>query len=177
MPRCTSLNRSGKKFNQVNQYKDIVKILHANEIAVLGCFVLGFDDDTPEILSHTAEIVYDINVDLPRYALLTPFPGSHLFTRFKKEGQLLTEDWSLYDSQHVVFQPKHMLPARLQQIFSDTLKQSFSYQHIFHRAQIAPHSRLLSLASNWGLRQALLSSWKEEAKQALTPPTLVMDDV
>ena len=70
-----------------------------------------------------------------------------------------------------------MLPARLQQIFSDTLKQSFSYQHIFHRAQIAPHSRLLSLASNWGLRQALLSSWKEEAKQALTPPTLVMDDV
>jgi radical SAM superfamily enzyme YgiQ (UPF0313 family) len=173
----TSLNRSGKKFNQVKQYKEIVKTFHVNGIAVLGCFVLGFDDDTPAILSRTAEIVYDIDVDLPRYALLTPFPGSHLFTRFKKEGRLLTEDWSFYDSQHVVFQPKHMSPARLQQIFSDTLKQSFSYPHIFHRTQVAPHSLLLSLASNWGLRQALLSSWKEEAEQALTPCSPVIKNV
>ena len=157
-----SMDRNGKKFNQVRRYKEIVETLHQHGMVVSGCFVLGFDDDTPEILSRSAEAVYDIGLDFPRYALLTPFPGSRLFTRFKSEGRLITEDWSRYDSQHVVFQPKHMTPAQLQQVFSDTHKQSFSYRHIFYRARVAPHSRMLSLAANWGLRQALLASWKEE---------------
>ncbi len=172
-----SMNRSGKKFNQVNQYKEIVAALHDHGIIILGCFVLGFDDDTPEILTRTAEIVYDINIDFPRYALLTPFPGSRLFTHLKKEGRLLTEDWSLYDSQHVVFHPKHMPPAQLQQIFSDTIKQSFSYRHIFHRAQVAPHSLPLSLMANLGLRKALSSAWKEEARQAPNPSPLAVENL
>jgi len=168
----TSLDRNGKKFNQVNRYKETVATFHAHNMAVSGCFVLGFDDDTPEILSHTAESVYDIGLDFPRYALLTPFPGSHLFTRFKNEGRLLTEDWSCYDSQHVVFQPKHMTPAQLQQVFTKTIKQSFNYRHIFHRVQVAPHSRFLSLMANWGLREALLSALREETRQT---PALVLE--
>jgi radical SAM superfamily enzyme YgiQ (UPF0313 family) len=172
-----SLDRNGKKFNQVNRYKETVETLHTHGMAVSGCFVLGFDDDTPEILSRTAETVYDIGLDFPRYALLTPFPGSRLFTRFKNEGRLLTEDWSFYDSQHVVFQPKHLAPAQLQQIFSDTIKQSFSTRHIFHRARIAPHSWFLSLMANWGLGQALASAMKEEAGQARPYPALAMEDV
>jgi len=172
-----SLDRNGKKFNQVNQYKEIVSTFHAHGMTVAGCFVLGFDDDTPEILARTAETVYDINVDFPRYALLTPFPGSRLFTRFKNEGRLITEDWSFYDSQHVVFRPKHLSSTQLQQIFSDTLKQSFSYRHIFHRVRIAPHSRLLSLMVNWGLRKALSSAWEEEVEQAPTLPAFAQEHV
>jgi radical SAM superfamily enzyme YgiQ (UPF0313 family) len=172
-----SLDRNGKKFNQVNRYKEIVKALHAHGITVAGCFVLGFDDDTAEILARTAKIVYEIGIDFPRYALLTPFPGSRLFTRFKNQGRLLTEDWSLYDSQHVVFRPKHLSPAQLQQIFSDTLQQSFSYQHIFHRAQLAPHSLFLSLMANLGLRAALSSAGKEEAERVVTPQALLVEDV
>ena len=172
-----SLNRSGKKFNQVGQYKEIVSQLHAYGVAVLGCFVLGFDDDTPETLAHMAEVVYDINVDLPRYALLTPFPGSSLFTHLKNEGRLLTEDWSYYDSQHAVFQPKHMSALQLQQVFSDTVQQSYSYRHIIHRARVAPGKRVLSLAANLELRQILISSWKDEATQALSMPALAAQKV
>jgi radical SAM superfamily enzyme YgiQ (UPF0313 family) len=172
-----SMDQNGKRFNQVKRYKEIVETLHKHGMVVSGCFVLGFDGDTPGGLARTAENVYDIGLDFPRYALLTPFPGSRLFARFKSEGRLLTEDWSLYDSQHVVFQPKQMTPAQLQQVFSETLKQSFSYRHILHRAQIAPHSRMLSLMANWGLRKTLISTWKEEAEQALTLPAFAQEHV
>jgi radical SAM superfamily enzyme YgiQ (UPF0313 family) len=157
-----SMDHSGKKFNQVKRYKETVDTLHQCGLAVSGCFVLGFDDDTPEILSRTAETVYEIGIDFPRYALLTPFPGSRLFARFKADGRLLTEDWSRYDSQHVVFRPRHVSPEQLQKIFNDTIRQSYSYRHVFHRAQIAPHSQFLSLMANWGMRGALLSALKEE---------------
>jgi radical SAM superfamily enzyme YgiQ (UPF0313 family) len=163
-----SLDRSNKKANQVERYKEIVTMLHAHGIAILGCFVLGFDDDTPDILMRTAQNVYEIGVDLPRYAILTPFPGSRLFTRFKADGRLLTEDWSTYDSQHVVFRPKHMSPMQLQDIFNNTIRQSFSYRHIFHRMQVAPHSRALSLLANWGLRETLFSAMAEESGQGLS---------
>ncbi len=43
-------------------------------------------------------------------------------------------------------------------------------------AQAAPHSLLLSLMANLGLREALLSAWKEEAGQALTFPSLALED-
>jgi radical SAM superfamily enzyme YgiQ (UPF0313 family) len=173
----SSLDRNGKKFNQVNQYKEIVQKLHAHHMAVSGCFMLGFDDDTPEILARTAEIVYDIEIDFPRYALVTPFPGSRLFTHLKNEGRLLTEDWSRYDSQHVVFRPRHMSPAQLQQVFSDTIQQSFSYRHILHRARVAPHSLFLSLMANLGLREALWSARKEETKKAPIHPLTAFEDV
>jgi radical SAM superfamily enzyme YgiQ (UPF0313 family) len=159
-----SMDHSGKKFNQVGRYKETVERLHRHGLAVSGCFVLGFDDDTPEILARTAETVYEIGIDFPRYAILTPFPGSSLFNRFKADGRLLTEDWSRYDSQHVVFQPKHISPEKLQKIFDNTIRQSYSYRHIIHRAQIAPHSRFLSLMANWGMRGALLSALKEEER-------------
>lgn len=161
-----SLDRSGKTFNQVSQYKEVVRTLHTHGMAVLGCFMLGFDDDTPEILARTAAIVYDLQIDLPRYALVTPFPGSRLFARLKSEGRLLTEDWSRYDSQHVVFQPRHMSPAQLQQIFAETLEQSLSYRHILHRARVAPHSLFLSLMANLGLREALWSAKKQEIRKS-----------
>lgn len=173
----TSLNRSGKKFNQVNQYQAIISTLHAHGIAVLGCFVLGFDEDTPEILARTAEIVREIKVDLPRYALLTPFPGTSLFNHFKSQGRLLTEDWSLYDSQHVVFQPKHLSPAQLQQVFFETVKQSYSLQHIFQRTSLRTPSRALALLSNLSLHRILLSTWHAEAQQALTIPALAVDKI
>ena len=107
-------------------------------------------------------------IDLPRYALVTPFPGSRLFSRLKSEGRLLTEDWSRYDSQHVVFQPRHMSPTQLQQIFSDTLWQSLSSRHIFHRARVTPHSLFLSLMANLGLREALWAARKKELRKART---------
>lgn len=153
-----SLDRSGKVHNRVSQYREIVKTLHENGIAVLGCFVLGFDDDDPGILKRTAEIVYNLEIDLPRYALLTPFPGSRLYYRLKSEGRLLTEDWSLYDAQHVVFRPKQLEAAELQEIFDNTLRQTYSYRHIFHRVRVSPLGKVMAVMANWGTRQFLLST-------------------
>jgi radical SAM superfamily enzyme YgiQ (UPF0313 family) len=172
----SSLNRIGKKFNQVSHYKEIVNILHKHGILVSGCFVLGFDDDKPNTLKLTAEKVYEIKIDFPRYALLTPFPGTSLYTRFKKQGRLLTNKWFYYDSQHVVFKPKHMSPVQLQNIFDDTIRKSFSYQHIAHRARIAPHSKLLSVMTNWALREALFSGWKEKPVQTPITSDILMDN-
>lgn len=148
----SSLNGSGKSFNQVSKYKEAVKIMHDHGMSVLGCFVLGFDGDTKEGLERMVQIVDDLEVDLPRYAVLTPFPGTNLFSRLEEEDRILTRDWSLYDSEHVVFRPKQMAAWELQQILHSTWKRSFSTSRIIRRVARTRKNRLLNLTASLGIR-------------------------
>jgi radical SAM superfamily enzyme YgiQ (UPF0313 family) len=148
----SSMDNSGKSFNRVGEYKQVVKTLHDREISVLGCFVLGFDDDTLDDLKRLVEIVDDLEIDLLRYAVLTPFPGTNLFSRLEKENRILTRDWSLYDSEHVIFCPRKMHPGELQQILYDTWKRSFAIGRIAKRTARAKKNRLLTLAASIGVR-------------------------
>jgi len=121
-----SLNGSSKSFNRVARYKDAVKTVHDHRMSVMGSFVLGFDHDSKEQLERTVETVDDLGIDWPRYTALTPFPGTGLFSRLEEESRILTRDWSLYDTQHVVFQPRHMAAWELQQILHNVWKRTFT---------------------------------------------------
>ncbi len=145
-----SLKKVGKVFNRVEQYREAIHRLHVNGIGVLGCFVLGFDNDTPEDLRHTAALVDELGIDIPRYAVLTPFPGTPVFARLKGEGRLLTEDWSLYDTEHVVFRPKQMSPWELQQIHYDIWKKTCTLPRIMKRVRAAKHHRAMILLASLG---------------------------
>lgn len=147
-----SLNRSGKSFNQVAKYKEAVQTVHDHGMSVLGCFVLGFDHDTKEELERTVETVDDLGIDLPRYTVLTPFPGTSLFSRLEAEDRILTRDWSLYDTQHVVFQPRHMAAWELQRILHDVWKRSFTVPRIVKRVAGTRKLKLLNLVGTVGMR-------------------------
>ena len=76
--------------------------------------MFGHDHDTTDVFDETAQFAIDTGIDLPRFAILTPFPGTPLHHRLDREGRILTRNWELYDGQHVVFQPQHMSPRELQ---------------------------------------------------------------
>jgi hypothetical protein len=38
------------------------------------------------------DFVIEARIDLPRYAILTPFPGTHLFRRLQSEGRIISDD-------------------------------------------------------------------------------------
>ncbi len=109
------LDGISKDFNRADSYGEVVAKLHDHGIAVQGCFVFGFDTDEPSVFERTVEFVNEHNIDLPRYAVCTPFPGTELYKKWKAEGRILSEDWSLYDSQHVVFRPARMSPEELRE--------------------------------------------------------------
>ena len=103
-----ALRQSRKGFNTPERFKVLVRKLHAHRIALQGCFVFGLDHDTPDVFLKTAQFAVEAKIDLPRFAVVTPFPGTGLYQRLRAEGRILTGNWELYDGQHVVFQPKQM---------------------------------------------------------------------
>jgi len=152
-----SMTRAGlgtidKRFNDPALYAELVRDLHKRSIGIQGCFVFGNDADDESVFDVTADFVVRVEIDLPRFAILTPFPGTPLHTRLDREGRILTRDWELYDGQHVVFRPKSMTPAALLAGHERAWKRVYRVSAIASRLRHARSQVLISLAANVGYR-------------------------
>lgn len=148
-----TLVETRKGFHKAQNYGDVVKRLHDHGIGIQGCFVFGFDTDDESVFERTVEFVDKTKIDLPRYAVMTPFPGTGYFQRMKSANRLLHQNWALYDVEHVVFQPKQMSPERLQEGLEWSWRQSYSWRSIGNRIWGAPWKILpLWMSLNFGYR-------------------------
>lgn len=147
-----SLKDARKRFNGSVSFKEFVGDLHRLGIAVQGCFVFGLDHDTPDVFDATVDFAIDAGVDLPRFAVLTPFPGTPLHHRLEAEGRILTKDWSLYDGQHVVFEPRAMSVRELAEGHERAWKKAYRWSSIARRLWTARNFQLLALTANLGYR-------------------------
>jgi radical SAM superfamily enzyme YgiQ (UPF0313 family) len=141
-----------KRHNEPQKYREQIARLQAGGIAVFGCFVLGFDGDTIDSMRKNIAEILDLGLDVPRFAVLTPFPGTPLFDRLDRERRILTRDWSRYDTEQVVYRPANMTSEQLQRVLREAWRSSYSFKQIFRRAFAQPHRRLPRLAVNLGFR-------------------------
>lgn len=153
-----SLNRDAmiavkKGFNDPGKYKQAVDIMRDNNISVNGCFVLGFDYDTKESIQTLPEQVEYLGVNIVRYAILTPVPGSQLYNRLNDEGRIITTDWRKYTQNKAVFRPKNMTPQELEAIYQKVWRDSYKMGKVFKRSNNAPWSnKLILLGANLGFK-------------------------
>ena len=129
-----SLGNIHKGFNKVADYKEVVDTLHRHGIVIQGCFIFGFDEDSPEVFRTTVDYVNELKIDIPRYALFTPYPGTQAYERFENEGRLLHTDWGYYDTQHVVIRPRLMSPRELDRGLLWAYRETFRVRPSFRRS-------------------------------------------
>lgn len=151
-----SLKNSNKSFNDPNKYKEAISILQSYGISVNGCFVLGLDGDTEEQLLSIPEQIKYLNLNLARFSILTPVPNSPLFNRLEREGRLITKDWTRYTQHQAVFKPKNMTSSRLEEIYKQVWKDTYSFKNIFERVKNIPNNslkeKLICIGANIGFK-------------------------
>ncbi len=130
-----NLNKIYKGFNRSNDYQKVMEVMHEYGISVQGCFVLGLDQDDKTTFARTVELVNELKIDIPRYSLYTPYPGTRLFQRLHSEKRILSYDWNDYDTMHVVIKPALMSPEELYDGFKWTYKETFKMKHIAKRTR------------------------------------------
>lgn len=133
-----SLKGVAKRFHEADKYKEIVDNLHSHNIAVNGCFVLGFDSDTEEELLALPERVDKLGLDLCRFAILTPYPGTRLYAEYDRAGRIFSKEWDRYTQHFAVFQPEHISPERLEEIYREVWKRSYSWKKVLRRTFTSP---------------------------------------
>ena len=90
------------------------------------------------------------------FHILTPYPGTPLFRQLESEGRLLHRDWSLYDTAHVVFQPRNLTPEELAEGYAWCYERLCSHGSIWRRrpsswSAVLPYLAMSYLykRSNW----------------------------
>jgi radical SAM superfamily enzyme YgiQ (UPF0313 family) len=141
-----------KGFHQPVRYRESVDRFHAAGIGLQGCFVFGLDGDDPTVFDATARFVVESGIDLPRFAIVTPFPGTALWQRLTAEGRILTHDWELYDAQHVVFSPSGMSADELLRGTGRAWRRVYEAGSIYRRWRKSALSSPVFFGTNFGYR-------------------------
>lgn len=139
-----SLMGMKKSLKSIEETEEAIKIIQDNGIAFHPSIILGFDTDTKAIFDDTLEFL--ARTKLPTMALhvLTPYPGTRLYRRFKDQGRIISDDWSHYDHRSVVFRPKNMTPQELAEghryVQSEFYSLSSILRHIPSLLRVSPIS-------------------------------------
>jgi len=149
-----SLNGVHKNTNIVEDYARAVKKIHKYKMSVFGTFVLGFDEDAPDIFNVMRKHIGNLSIDTVNFAILTPYPGTPLFSQLEKEGRILTKDWSKYNRKNVVFEPKNMTKKELEEGFRDITLYFGSIPSVgfrtFRSLSLGLHPFIATFAGNLG---------------------------
>ena len=104
---------------------DAIKILHRNDIFVVGSMIIGVNlHEEEEDIKKEIEFMSNIDIDIVTFSILTPFPGTSTFHELEEKGLLITKDWSKYTITNPVIKTNKLSPKKL----SDLLL--FSFQKI-----------------------------------------------
>lgn len=120
----TGLDPAEWKRRQAPRYRRVIDTLQTRGVSVNGCFILGLDTHTPEVFPLVRDFVRESGLAEVQCTVLTPFPGTPLHARLKREGRLLAEEFwpgcTLFD---VNYRPAQMsvgeLEAGMRWLFSE----------------------------------------------------------
>lgn len=112
----TGLDARDWKRRRYPTYRRAIDAIQRRGVAVNGCFIVGLDEDTPDVFPQIADFATTSGLADVQVTVLTPFPNTALHRRLKAEGRLLRdrywEQCTLFD---VTFRPKRMSVADLEQ--------------------------------------------------------------
>ena len=148
-----TLKKSPKKLEDV---EEAIKKINGKGIHFHPSLIFGFDDDTRDIFKTTLDFLERNKVSSASINVLTPYPGTKVYTDFQKEGRLLTDDWKHYDHCTTVFHPKNMSARELQEgtIWTkrEFTKLSAVLKRLPHHLNKLPYHLALNLGNSKGVK-------------------------
>ena len=95
--------------------------------------VFGFDNDDESVFERTVEFLVRNKCELAYFNVLTPLPGTPLYTRYEAAGRIFDRNWAHYDGKHVTFKPTRMTPEQLENGFYWANHTFYSIPNIYRR--------------------------------------------
>jgi radical SAM superfamily enzyme YgiQ (UPF0313 family) len=126
-----SLAGAGKRQNLNRSYRDVVRRLDSLGIMINGSFVFGLDGDDRDVFSRTVDWAVQSGLTTSTFHILTPYPGTALFTEMEAQGRIATRNWDLYDTRNVVYQPTSMSPEELKRGYDWAYESFYRWGSIF----------------------------------------------
>jgi radical SAM superfamily enzyme YgiQ (UPF0313 family) len=139
-----NLRQSNKFHNLKADYEQAVSRLHSLGIMINGSFVFGLDNDDKDVFKRVVEWGVENAITTATYHILTPYPGTRLFESLEKQGRIVTRNWDMYDTRHVVYKPAEMNAEEIENGYWWAYREFYNWKNIF-RASMSHESAIHQL--------------------------------
>ncbi len=127
----------GAKRTSMDRMMDAVESIQHAGIAVIGCYIVGSDGETPKTIDRLRCFLDSDPCADAQITLQTPFPGTALRKRLHAESRLLRDrDWSHCTLFDVTYQPDKMSVSDLEHGFRQLLIDAFGFTPTRRRREI-----------------------------------------
>ena len=107
---------AGFKEKRAARYLEAIDRIQSRGVTVNGCFIVGLDNHTPDVFEKLKAFIDRSGLLEVQITVMTPFPGTPLYDRLRREGRLLTDRYwdrcTLFDVNYV---PKGMTVRQLEE--------------------------------------------------------------
>ena len=97
-------------------------------------FVFGLDGDDRGVFPRTVDWAAESGITTATFHILTPYPGTALFSDMVMQDRLVTRDWDLYDTRHLVYRPIGLSPEELKRGYDWSYQTFYRWGSIFEAA-------------------------------------------
>jgi radical SAM superfamily enzyme YgiQ (UPF0313 family) len=126
---------------QAALYREAIRRLDDLGIMINGSFVFGLDGDGPDVFARTVEWAVTSGITTATFHILTPYPGTQLHSEMAAQKRLVTGNWDLYDTRHVVYRPIGISPQALKAGYDRAYREFYRWGNIFTAARAHRSSR------------------------------------
>ena len=125
---------AGKKQNLGRDYRAVVRRLDDLGVMINGSFVFGLDGEDPDVFARTVDWAVSSGITTATFHILTPYPGTQLYSEMAAQKRLTTNNWDLYDTRHVVYQPNGLSPQQLKDGYDWSYRAFYQWDAILKAA-------------------------------------------
>lgn len=133
-PVKESHRAAGKLQNVKADLLESVRRIQERGMEVMGGFILGFDQDPPEIFEKQIAFIKEAAIPISMVGLLTALPNTRLWRRLSEEGRILRQSMGDNTAALLNFIPR-MDPETLLAGYRNVLSSIYSPTEYFERAQ------------------------------------------
>jgi anaerobic magnesium-protoporphyrin IX monomethyl ester cyclase len=95
--------------------KKAVDLLRQNGIFSQGTFIIGHRSDSTESVEALRKYADWLDPDIATFMVLTPFPGTEVYSEAKQNGWIEDKNWANYDMIHAVMPTEHLSRLQVQE--------------------------------------------------------------
>lgn len=146
--------RTQQKYQNLNRnYDQAIRRLHDSGVMVNGSFVFGMDEDDEDVFARTVDWAVGQGIETATFHILTPYPGTALYQRMVQQKRLRHSNWDLYDTRHVVFEPRRLTPQALEDGYWRAYRDFYRWKNIMCGARTKSSTlqqlRHIAYAGGW----------------------------
>jgi anaerobic magnesium-protoporphyrin IX monomethyl ester cyclase len=79
-----------------------IRNLRRAGIKSFAFFIFGYPGDTPESIERTSRFAREIDPDFANFYPAVPYPGTEMYEKCRRDGLLVSDDWSKLEYSHFV---------------------------------------------------------------------------